>query len=189
MKLFYNPPSPYARKVLIVAHERGLSKTISFVPIDPWKDPPELLAATPLAKVPALELDDGTVLTESTAICEYLEQVGRLSTRSVSPELLARTKIAQGLIDASFAIVIERRRPPDKQWQEWIERQQRAIDRALPTFSVKQHRFDLVDVTLACGLAYLDFRLSAIRWREGYPQLATWLDEVSRRPSMQASKP
>jgi glutathione S-transferase len=50
-------------------------------------------------------------------------------------------------------------------------------------------RFDLGDIALACALAYLDFRLPKIAWRCAHRTLAAWLDEVRRRPSMQATAP
>jgi len=189
MKLFYNPPSPYARKVLVFAHEKGIIGDLKLIPTDPWRDPPDLLAATPLAKVPALETDYRLVITESTAICTYLDHLDEPSINEADPQLMSRMGLAQGLIDASFAIVVERRRPPEKQWQEWIDRQERAIHRAFPKFSTRHDRFDLADITLACGIAYLDFRLSEIGWRKRNPELAKWLDEVNQRPSMQATRP
>jgi len=80
MKLFYNPPSPYARKVLVLAHELNLLDRLILIPVDPWKDPPELLAVTPLAKVPALRTENGATLSESTAICEYLARLAGIRT-------------------------------------------------------------------------------------------------------------
>jgi glutathione S-transferase len=68
MKLFYNRPSPYARKVLVFIHEKKLADAVDLVAVDPWTDPPELLAATPLAKVPALLTEDRLLIVESTAI-------------------------------------------------------------------------------------------------------------------------
>jgi glutathione S-transferase len=189
VKLFYNPPSPYARKVLVVAHERDLIGRMKLVATDPWKDPADLIAAAPLAKVPALELDEGLVITESTVICSYLDHIHRPASAGTDADLMARAGLAQGLVDAAFAIVIERRRPPDRQWQAWIDRQRRAIERALPRFSVRTGRFDLADVTLACGLGYLDFRLPEVDWRKNHAELANWFDEVSRRPSMKATTP
>jgi glutathione S-transferase len=50
-------------------------------------------------------------------------------------------------------------------------------------------RFDLGDISLACALAYLDFRLPEIAWRCAHRPLAVWLDGVGRRPSMQATAP
>jgi glutathione S-transferase len=155
MKLYNNRPSPYGRKVLVVAHEKQLLDRIEVIQLDPWSDPPELIAATPLGKVPALITDDGTLFTESTLIAEYFDGIGsgpnlfgedRLST-------LRRTALAQGLIDAAFALVIERRRPVERQWEAWSARQRRTIERTL-TQTTTPESFDLTGVTLACGLAY-----------------------------------
>jgi glutathione S-transferase len=190
MKLYYNRPSPYARKVLVTAHETGLIDRIELRESDPWKDPPDLLSATPLAKVPALVTEEGTLLTESASICEYLDGLtGRGLTKGDRLPVMARAALAQGLIDAAFGTVIERRRPAERQWGEWIDRQRRAIDRTLTRIVPAGERFDLGDVALACGLAYLDFRLPEIAWRTQHRPLAAWLDEANRRPSMQATKP
>lgn len=190
MRLYNNRPSPYGRKVLVVAHEKQLLDRIEVIQLDPWSDPPELVAATPLGKVPALITDDGTLITKSALIAEYFDAIGpgaklldadRLST-------LRRTALAQGLIDAAFALVIERRRPVDRQWEAWSLRQEQAIERTLMKTTAPDS-FDLAGITLACGLAYLDFRLMEIAWRSFRPDLAGWLDEVAQRPSMRATKP
>jgi glutathione S-transferase len=191
MKLYYNPPSPYARKVLVVAHEKDLLGRLVLIPVDPWKSPPELLTVTPLAKVPALLAEDGVLIVESTLICEYLEQLdgGRPLNPGHRFETMARTALAHGIIDASFATVIERRRPQVRQWAAWIERQYDAIERTLWRVKPQAGRFDLGDITLACALAYLDFRLPELEWRAEHPGLAEWLDEANRRASMRATAP
>ena len=191
MKLYSNRPSPYGRKVLAVMHEKQLSDSIEIIQIDPWADPPDLLAATPVGKVPALLTDRGLLLTESTTISEYLDEIGA-GPRLVGNDrwdVLGRTGIFQGLIDAAFGTVIERRRPPERQWPDWISRLGRAVDRTLSRTSVPENRFDLGDASLACALAYLDFRLPEVRWRGQYPELAAWLDDVSSRPSMKSTAP
>lgn len=191
MKLFHNPPSPYGRKVLVTAHEKGVLDRLEIAPVDPWQDPPDLLTATPLAKVPALVTPDGSLIPESTAICGYLdglEPATRLTGND--PLLLARVGLAQGLIDAAFALVLEGQRPAGKRWQPWIDRQSRALERTLRAVAaVDPERFDLGDISLACALAYLEFRLPEIGWREPRPDLAGWLDGVKRRPSMRATEP
>jgi glutathione S-transferase len=193
MKLFFNKPSPYARKVRVVAHEIELIDRLEMVEVDPWSDPPELLAANPLGKVPALLTDDGALVTESTTIAIYLATRG-FGRRLIEGErwrVLARAALAQGLIDAAFTSVIEGRRPADRRWDGWIARQRRAIERTLPSFTPASlgdaERFDLADIVLACGLAYLDFRLPEIPWRAQHPHLAQWLDRVNQRPSMLAT--
>lgn len=193
MKLFFNKPSPYARKARVVAHEKGLIDRIEMIEVDPWFDPPELIAANPLSKVPALLTDDGTLITESTTIGVYLDGIGpgRSLVTGERWRVMARVALAQGLIDAAFISVIEGRRPADRQWSDWTARQRRAIERALPVFAPaylsESDRFDLGDIALACGLAYLDFRLADLPWRAQHPHLAQWLDRVNQRPSMRAT--
>lgn len=192
MKLYVNRPSPYGRKTMVAALESGLGDRIEVVQVDPWSDPPELLAVTPVGKVPALVLDDGPVLIESTAICAALFEAGGRPQLSSTERLdeARRTGLAQALIDAAYGTVIERRRPPEKQWEQWVQRQRRAVDRILETVEAPAaDRFDLGDISLACGLAYLDFRLPQVAWRPVRPELADWLDAVSQRPSMTASAP
>lgn len=192
MKLYLNPPSPYARKVVVVAHELGLADKLEILKFDPWVDPPALVDATPLCKVPALVTGDGSLIVESGTIAEYLmETAGHaLPTGPARIEVLARAAIAHGMMDAAFISVIEKRRPQDKQWQEWIDRQYRALVRTLPTIAAPPPgRFDLGDITLACTLSYLDFRVADLYWRMMRGDLATWLETVSLRPSMAMSKP
>ena len=191
MKLFYNGPSPYGRKVIVAAHEFGLADRIDFRPFDPWKHSDEMLRLIPGGKVPALLTDDGLLVTESTTICEYFKMTatGPFLFDGEFAEVMARTATAQGIIDAGYTAVIEGRRPEDRRSQDWIERQRTALDRLLMVAQTRQGRFDIGDMSLACGLAYLDFRLPQLPWRREHPSLATWLDEVSQRPSMQKSKP
>jgi glutathione S-transferase len=111
------------------------------------------------------------------------------SSALIASRLMARVALMQGLIDAAFATVIERRRPAERRWDDWVSRQHRAIARTLDIVAPVDDRFDLGDIALACALAYLDFRLPEIAWRRAHPGLGAWLDSVSRRPSMQVTKP
>jgi glutathione S-transferase len=190
MKLFYNPPSPYARKVLVTAHELGLFGRLDLVVVDPWQDPPDFIAANPFAKVPAL-VTDGVTLTEGTAICEYLARLANVAALAQAAwfDVTVRIGLAQGLMDASLNIVVDRRRPADKQYDVWQERQTRAIHRGVKSARIGATGFDSGDIALACALAYLDFRLADVEWRHMRPDLAAWLDTVKQRASMQATKP
>lgn len=192
MKLFTNRPSPYGRMVLIAMHEKNLADSVEIVSVDPWKDPPELLAANPIGKVPALLFDSGSVLAESTSICEYFE-FARPSPSIVGAErweVMGRVGLARGLIDAAFTIVLERRRPTERQWQNWLARQSAAIRRTIMVVaSPEADRFDLGDISLACALAYLDFRLPETEWRKARPDLADWLDIANCRPSIASTRP
>jgi len=192
MKIYFNKTSPYARKVRVVVHEKRLAERIEWCETDPWGDPLDLHDATPIGKVPALVTDDGVLLTESIAIAQHLDRVGSGPSLSGGDpaDLLARMGLTQGLIDASFTMVLEARRPAALQWSDWTQRQMRAIDRTIPRLALpSEGRFDLGDIGLAVALAYLDFRLKDVAWRPARPDLARWLDSVAARPSMQATRP
>jgi glutathione S-transferase len=76
MKLYDYAAAPSPRKVRYFVAEKGL--TIPTVEIDlrtHGQSAPGFLAKNPGATVPVLELDDGTCLTETLAICRYLEGI------------------------------------------------------------------------------------------------------------------
>ncbi len=198
MQLFFNKTSPFARKARVAVHELDLAGAVAFVEVDPWSEPPALLAVNPLSKVPALVTSDGCVTTESDAICQMLDLLvpePRLMPTDVARrrDTLTRAALCQGLIDASFICILEERRPEASRWPAWVERQHRAISRTLETvdrdFVLSRDRFDLGDIGLACGLAYLAFRHPALDWRETHARLGVWFDHVAARPSMIATMP
>jgi len=64
--------SPYSRKVAIVLGEKKLDFDLALERY--WERRPEFLALSPAAQVPVLVEEDGTTLTNSQAICEYLDE-------------------------------------------------------------------------------------------------------------------
>lgn len=94
MKLYDLPPSPNARRVRIFIAEKGLD--IPVVPVDMMageNHTPAYLAKNPLGKMPVLELDDGTCIAESAAICRYLEET------NPNPPLLGESARERALVD------------------------------------------------------------------------------------------
>ncbi|MFS1440784.1 MULTISPECIES: glutathione S-transferase N-terminal domain-containing protein [unclassified Vibrio] len=71
MQLYLNETSPFSRVVAATALLSRCSP-LSFVWVDPWSSPANLKSVNPFCLIPALELDDGTALTESLCICQYL---------------------------------------------------------------------------------------------------------------------
>lgn len=198
MKLYYNQTSPYARKARVALHECDLTDRVELVETDPWAEPAELLAASPLSKVPVLVLDDGRRVTESDTIAQVLDALAPAPPLLPGDPLaraavLARSALAQGLIDASFTCVLEDRRPAALRWADWTARQHRAIARTLAVMEAEldapPDRFDLGDIGWAVALSYLRFRLPALDWTARHPRLAAWLEAAEARPSMQATRP
>ena len=75
MKLYDNPAANSPRKVRIFLAEKNITD-IEIIKIDLMQGEhktPEYKAIAPNSRIPALQLDDGTVIMESTAICRYLE--------------------------------------------------------------------------------------------------------------------
>lgn len=199
MKVYVNQTSPYARKVRVVVREKNLNGQVALIEVDPWSDPPALLEVSPLSRVPVLVTGGKLVITESDAICRYLDDQWPAPAMAAAgagiaerSEVVSRIGLLQGMIDSAFDAVIERRRPAAQQWPDWISRQQRAVERGLSVIANLHRpddRFDLGDVSLACLLGYLDFRHPLIAWRTTWPALSTWFEKVSRRPSMASTGP
>lgn len=76
MKLYDGGRAPNPRRVTLFLAEKGIS--VETVPVDMGREEHRSLAISrlnPLQRLPILELDDGTVLTETVAICRYFEEL------------------------------------------------------------------------------------------------------------------
>jgi len=95
MKLYDTPLAPNPRRVRWFMAEKGIDD-IEIVTLNLMKGEhktPDYLGKAGLANVPALELDDGTTITESVAICRYLE------SRYPEPNLFGRTPEETAVIE------------------------------------------------------------------------------------------
>ena len=200
MKLFLNKASPYARLVMVVIHEKRLADRVELQWTDPWASPPELLAVNPAAKVPSLLTDGGQPITDSACICAYLDDVGqgpRLLPAAAPDNVPALMKygLGRGLIDTAFGVTIERRYAnPGADAvlpARWLAAVQRTIDvlEKDPALMRTQEQPDMGDFAIAVGLAYVEFRLREVSWRDSARALAGWLDRMQARPSMRLTAP
>ncbi len=193
MKLRYSKTSPYARKVRMVAHELGLDRRVELVPTDTWNLPDELLRENPLGKVPSLSTEEGTIVYDSPVICEYLASLKQ--PNGLFPQAgpdrwqaLRLQALGDGMMDACVERFAEKNfRPAEQQSQSWLERMQASVTRSLDHLETVSGN-DLEDVTVgsisvACALGYLDLRFAEDHWRSGRPQLASWFEGFSQRPS------
>jgi glutathione S-transferase len=180
--------SPYGRKVKIAAALLGLKDRISIVMADTQDPADSLRTENPLGKIPALILDDGTVLFDSRVIVDYLDFMAG-GDRIIPPaparfDTLRLQALADGIIDAAILRVYEGRfRAPEKHEPKWLEHQTGKVERALASIEAKPlpsitSTPDIGTIALACALGYLDFR--APDWRAGHPVLAEWVDDFER---------
>jgi len=204
MKLFYSSTSPYSRKVRLVILEKGLGEQVETVLVDPFGANTPLNTANPLGKVPTLLLDNGEALFDSPVICRYLDSL------SDDQPLISRTgwqqwatlrweALADGMTDAAYNIVMERRRPVGEQSSTWLAHWATEIQQALQAMENKVAELD-VDITLthlATGAAidYLDLRMPEVLYEAAcpqvaaYPRLLVWYEAFKTRPSMLATRP
>ena len=202
MKLFYSPASPYARKVLVCAHELNMADQVETITISPFTDE-EYRATNPLGKVPALATEDVGAIYDSIVICEYLDQKSASNKLFpvIGPErikTLCLHALGQGMTDAALNLRQNTMRgdgdgasPLPEDW--YVERQFSAIAAGMDEAERLVDDFigdvNIGTISIACFFEYWDFRFADHVWRGDYPALANWMAEFSARPSMVATQP
>lgn len=201
MKLTYSPASPFARKVRITAIELGLIDKIEFVTTKVVPGEPNdkyIHDINPVKKLPALILDDGTVIVDSFVIVEYLDDLagGKLIPATGAARWKAKSdhSILQGMLDSMLLCRYEKMvRPQGLQWQAWSDdhwnRAWQGMARYEAQSDVLSRPFDMVQIALVCVLGYADFRFPDCGWRKAYPNLAAFNEKMMTRPSVKISVP
>jgi len=195
LKLYSNTASPFGRKCKIIAHELGLK--LEVIRTLPTQDP-EFRRVNPLGKIPALVLDDGSVLFDSPVICEYLNRKGGgkfFPADTLWKEAANRWKslglqaLGDGIADAAVAYVMLGREPtpPDATRARQMAAIQAGLDAA--ERMKMQDPPTIGEISLACAIGYVEFRLTDLDWKASRPRLAAWYAAFSLRPSMQATVP
>lgn len=196
MKLLYQTHSPYARKVLVAAHEIGLANRIEIIHHETsptWRND-DVFTLNPLGKVPVL-INDGQVLFDSSVICEYLDDLHdgpKLVPREPAERYraLRLQALAQGIADAGIAVRWEtERRPEPLRWSTMrdgqLEKVVAACDYLETEISVGLAP-DIGAIALATALSWIEFR-NVYAFQSGRPRLASWYAHFSARASMRAT--
>lgn len=203
MKLYDFGRAPNPRRVRIFLAEKGLTVPSEQVDIVTMQQrTPEFTALNPMQRVPALVLDDGTVLAESVAICRYFEALrpepplfGRGAKESALVEMWNR-RLELNLLN-SIASVFRHLHPAMKEMEQpqvaaWGEANKprvfeflQILDRELQQrpFVAGEH-FTVADIT---GLVAVDFMKPAkLAVPPGLANVHRWHAQVSERPSARA---
>ena len=193
-----SPPSPFGRKIKIAAALLNLSDRIK-VEVTDTNDPSDpIRKQNPLGKIPALILEDGSVLFDSPVILEYLDSLaggGKIIPRDGKPrwDTLRLHATADGIMDAALLQVYEKRFRPEENWvAKWTDYQAEKITRALDVLEASPPPLpatpDIGHIALACALGYLDLRFEG-KWRADFPKLVAWLDDFAAKvPSFEKTK-
>ena len=210
MKIYDFAGAPNAARVRIVLAAKGLEDKVDFVRVDligAEQKSDAYLAKNPIGKIPLLELDDGTVISESTAITEYLDNLDG------KPLLTGRTALEKGLIhmmqrrveqlvleplDDYFhygtrglgAALTPWRMPEWEGRKEWGERRGAFATRNLPYFNrALEHQpflagdtFSMPDITLYTFILFADQLNFPVA--TDFKALATWRARVEELPAV-----
>lgn len=197
MKLYGSLTSPYVRKVRILLAEKGIDYI--FVESTPAPDNRELALVNPLGKVPALVLDDGQLLFDSSVHVEYIDQLCESAFIPAGEgrwEVQRWHALGNGICDAVVARMLERRRSENCQSAELIARQEQKVRQALDYAEARVgeepfllgRAMSLADIALGVALEYIDLRYPH-PWREQRPRLTAWLGPISARSAFQQTAP
>ena len=205
MKLYYSNTSPYSRKVRLVIAEKGLDDQVEGILINPFNhDNSNFIVANPLGKIPVLVLDGDKAIFDSPVICHYLDALSETSQLIPSDkthkfDVLRWEALADGLTDAAYNLVMERRRSTEEQSTLWISNWSADILRTLEYiethFTELKDDITLAHLALAAAFGYLDFRLPEILYESTCPQVAVapnlldWYETFKTRSAMQTTQP
>ncbi len=206
MKVYDYEGFPNPARVRIALAEKGISEQVEFIRIDVPNGEhrqPEFLAKNPSGAVPVLELDDGTTISECTAITEYIDHAydgicltGDTPRQRAMVHMMQR-RAEQDLLDAvggyfhhaTDGLGAQIELYQNKPWGE--KQRERAVagmayfDQVLGQSEyVAGDAFSMADITVFAGLAFADF--ASIPIPEGCANLMAWRTRVGARASIAA---
>ncbi len=194
MLLYYSKTSPFARKVRVLLSEHELTNRVQLKLASVLEDVSS--TPNPLGKIPCLVTPDGEAMFDSPVICEWIEAYAMGADLERNAEYWCIQKLqalGDGVMDAAFNTVMEGNRPDAEQSAFWTARWRGAIERGVAEMASLVTpvgpQMDRGQVTAACMLGYLDFRITAFDWRAAHPSLAKWYEPVSGRDSMISTAP
>ncbi len=200
MKLYTSKVAPNPRRVHIFLAEKGIE--IESVEIDLGKSQnldPDFVARNPMGRVPVLELDDGSYLAESMAICRYFEET------HPDPPLMGTDTRDRAMVEMwnrrmEFEIMSqisncfrhthpywEGRIPQISEFGELcrktvLERMAWLDGELADREFIAGERFTVADITAFTGISL--GRIPKIRIAEDLTNLQRWYDAVGARPSV-----
>ena len=169
----------------------------------PWDSTTQTPQYNPL-KLPVLILGNGKSIYESHYILEFVEAkytdvLRLLPKNNVDAALFAKQVevVADGICEALVLLFFEKQREDGKRSEEWMARQRRKVDGGLKALAdwigdkkfFVNNAFGLADIAGGSVLGYLRVRFPEHPWRETYPHLARYSEELEERQSFKDTTP
>lgn len=198
MKLYSAKRAPSPRRILMLMAEKGLQPELIHLDLlagDNLRD--DFTRLNPIAKVPLLQLDDGTCIAEVGAINRYLDEqfpkpclLGHDAVSKAIIEMWDR-RIEQGLMIPVMQCyqhtrgIFRDRMTPIKAWGQAAEQQAKQfvplLEQAVQqTAYIAGEQFSVADITALCALEFS--RVIQLDWTD-YPALQQWYQRMQQRPS------
>ena len=203
MKLYDSKMAPNPRRARIFLAEKGISVPTEQVAIESKQHlTPEYASVNPLQRMPALELDDGTVITESIAICRYFEAVQPeppLFGTGAKEIALVEMWNRRCELNLLFAVaqVFRHTHPAMKELEvpqvpAWADANRPRVadflklldDQLKDNEFIAGAHYTVADITALCAVDFM--KPARIPMPEGLSNLQRWRDAVSARPSARA---
>jgi glutathione S-transferase len=180
----------------IVVLEKGLEGRVETIVARTRAPESPYYAVNPSGRVPCLVCDDGTGLEESALVCEYLDHLDGKPAFHGERSLEARRleALARSMLDGLSVWGREILRPPHERSPGVIEHEAARAARMAELWErsighpLMQGALNMPQITLGCALG-LEVRNPGFRWRAGRPQLSSWYERISARPSFAATAP
>lgn len=196
MKLYMSATSPYARIVRVAVAELGLADRVEEVPARTREADSPYYDINPSGRIPYLITDDGVGLEGSDLILDHLSALSGnpAFARAADWEGRALEEQARSLLDGLAVWVREMRRPEAERSPGILVHEARRARRLVAVWAghrehpMMQGPLNRVQITLIAALE-MDLRIDAFSWRGTHPRLAGWLERVTARPSLEATRP
>ena len=197
MKCYVTNNSPSARKVRVVAFEKGLYDEVEWETIT-REERGDIQDFNPLGKVPVAILDTGNIVCDSPVICAYVDSL--TSSRDLIPkskpkrwQVLTLEALGDGLGEAVIAVSQENQRSNEKRSQDVVDRQTGKEKSGLSVLDNAANDNNnpplMGEIAVACALDYMEFRDIVPEWRETYANLASWYADILKRQSFRRTAP
>jgi glutathione S-transferase len=203
MRLLYSAGSPFARMVRIALLETGLDARVTKRELTRarlYSPESDVLEMNPIGRVPTLELDDGTILTESKLILDYIDALNpgpKLLPRDGSDgwRTLAEMGQALGLLEGIVTWMRALLAPEPQRAIEAIARESVRVNRAADALEdaiahgAYAGRLNAAQIVLGTALGLAEPRLPVWQWREGRHTLSGWYAAIAARASFRTTEP
>lgn len=193
--------SPFVRRVAVTLHHYHMPYTRKTLPV--WRNADEMRKINPLVRVPALILETGETLVDSSAIIDHLDEAAGPARALTPPHGPERRQVVQpvvlalGATDKAVALFFERMFYGERISRDY---EARMLSQITATLERLEHdcgapwfideKMTQADITIGCMIYYMKLRVADVFPPDKYPKLhavalhcETKEDFVKARPS------